>query len=105
MKQAVVDREAEAESGREVQREDRDLGERDEDREDEEASPTTARIPTTSGSKRGDEAAEHEDQRDEHHRCRDELGPLEILLGLLADLAGDLGRPGDRRRDHVGVDS
>ena len=51
---------------------------------------------------RGHHPAEHDDERDEGHRRGQELGPPEVVLGLLAHLAGDLGPPGHDGAHHRG---
>ena len=54
--------------------------------------------PDAEREQRRDHAAEHDDERDERERRGEQLGPLEVVLGLLADLPRDLGPPGDRGR-------
>ena len=71
--QRVVDREPEAERGREVDREDRDVGDRRDQRQREER-PDDRDDADDERQRRRDEAAEHEHQQDERDRDRDGLG-------------------------------
>ena len=65
--------------------------------------PTTAITPITSGRPGGDDAAEHEQQRDGGERRGDDLRALDVLLRLRAHLTRDFGEPGDVGAEHVGA--
>ena len=98
--EAVVDREAEAERGGEVQREDRDRGEVRQDREHHERAEDREHADRE-WQERGDDAAEHEDERDEDEWRREDFGAVQVLLGPIADLLLDRGLPGDLDADRA----
>ena len=100
--QRVVDREPEAEPGREVQREDRHLGRRRDELQREQRADDRDHADHERQA-RGDDAAEHEQQRDRGERRGDDLRALDVLLRSRAHLARHLGQPGDVGAEHVGA--
>ena len=108
--QRVVDRQREPEHRRDVEHEDAHLDLLGDDVDEGEA----ARDGEAGDEQRHpgrDERREDEDQHDRDDRQRDELGLLEVLLGLLGgvlgdravagQLVGEAGRRHDRRADGV----
>ena len=56
---------------------------------------STAAPPTASGTRRGDDRSEHEQQRDRRERQRDELAAAEVGLGHGLDVAVERGAAGE----------
>ena len=92
--QRVVDGEAEAHRGGEVEGEDRDLGDQVDEPQHDERADDRQRADGERQRRRHD-AAEHEQQQDEGDRQGDHLGPDEVLLDRRADLVEDLGEAAD----------
>ena len=101
--QRVVDREAEAEPGGDVEREERGVDEarhdpQHEERADDRDAADQQRDPG------GDHAAEDEEQEEGEHREGDQLGLGQVLAGLVVGLVEALGEAalGDVERACVG---
>ena len=96
--QAVVDGQAEAEGGRQVEREDAHVGERRHDAQDGEGAED---LQSADGEGEGcrHDAAEDEQQQDHRRQEGVELGLLEVLLDLGADLVEHLGLAADLHVD------
>ena len=106
--QAVVDAEPDAQHHHDVQRVERDVGDR-RDRTQRDHRREDAAERERERQARGDDAAEHDRHDDDRDRQRDQLGALRVLLGAVGELAVDeqlaadehLGRvdAAQRRRD------
>ena len=86
--QGVVDAQAQAETGDEVEREDRDVGRERDDEEDREAAQHGARRHEE-GQPGGDETAEDEDEQHHGQGDRDAVRLGEVLRDLVADRVVD----------------
>ncbi|CAB4726599.1 unannotated protein [freshwater metagenome] len=98
----VVDRETDAEQRDDVDREDRDLGKRRHDPHDREGAQHRDQ-PHEGRHEGGDDAAEDQQREQHDDRHRDQLGTLEVLAGVVVDVAVDGEGAGDVGLETVGV--
>ena len=87
--EAVVDAEPQPQGGGDVEGEDRHVGHAGEEREDEEGAEH-GHDADRQRQEGGDQRSEDDDEGGRVIGAAEQLGLLEVLLGLLADLAGDL---------------